>query len=373
MQCAVFWLHCREKLPNKWGHPEESLWTEYIQAELETCLGGDAAACQDTVKAYQGRVVGAMVCSGSMVPSITSVLSPSQHCVWDFWALSRYVEEQLFFCTVHECFTLAEPQLVRESNLRQMKSGSFFKMTAPSCEKCFATETSTGDTVQSILNAWALRYGLPDLTERPQRTTLDCCNMFAPHCVLVASGRWKSYAFPVPACKQSRNSLGMSIANRLWRPLGINLAAPAVAANAAVGGPEKFSAPLMQDMADQLRILYNIAVDEESMTQEELQHLEGQISFLQDFRDKHILQEADRERTQFRLEYLLSNMMLAGYLKQSSNLLEALKWAIQISVPHPGMREELRCRISKPHAAPSRSTLHRHRLTVICQRHRGQG
>ena len=131
--------------------------------------------------------------------------------------------------------------------------------------------------------------------------------------------------------------------------------------NAGDPGNE-FNPGMLQDVADQLRI--QLKRDTQPLDQHEVESLKFCIGWVQGVRDAFVRQSALKSHYAYSMTQLVNSLLMAGYLKESARLKDALKIALRLSIPDHGLQTYLINELDQGHAIPSSTTLQRHRFTI---------
>lgn len=98
----------------------------------------------------------------------------------------------------------------------------------------------------------------------------------------------------------------------------------------------------------------------------ELHEAVSHVTSLQSIADTMFRASHMRLKKVYDMKYLVNCLMLAGYLRNSGELLIAVRYACALAIPDDRFRKYIDSELMKPQAVPSATTLYRHRLTAGC-------
>ena len=375
----ILWIHAKPPLKARatsaWHVPEKQLYTTTIKRalassgvvparfRLELHDHSSPNQWQSAFEHLDSHVVGLCLVDASRIPDPYAYLTGPERQLSDYWKNTLYGTLPLVFYTILDAKPLSVPVRVHEAYGREGKSGMFFKLTQASWERLrntpLALTNGQSNRVDDLIATWTAAHNV-NLANRDH--VMIALNAVVPHAVLLVSGVWKCYAFPLPPFR-NRNALGFSLVRWLIDPLDRDVAAMEQfrELEVAMVDRDNFSMDHIQDISDQLR--YQLTRTHELGEHDRL-ILKGHILRLQAIRDNLVASSHQLCRRSYNVSILVSSMLLAGYLKDSSHLRESLDFAIRIVIGDDSMAKYFSDQLKQDHAVPGRSTLHRHRLSV---------
>lgn len=184
--------------------------------------------------------------------------------------------------------------------------------------------------------------------------------MPVPHVIFCLLGAWDRWLIPICTGRVAAG-LGLHEALPLTRPPGLDIAAAQQDGAEhnrlleAMDSVDKFQPDELQKLADLLRGSYRAQPSVE---------IAEQIRWLERRRDIALRQRLLQTQFAFDLEFLVSCLVLAGFLRNMAAFSEALRFAICVGVYDVALRNHILSDLRVPRAVPSTTTLRRHRLTV---------
>ena len=363
--CVLAWLFARSPersriCEGRGNLPAEACFTQFVKAELvaggvvaDLDQAADAPDWQARLARLHAHVVGLVLLRPLFIPDTLSVLSRAQRAVSDFWHVTKYKHCQLLFVEAIEVTRFDPPEVVN-INLQQQLPRSLF-----ACLSYWSAHRLQQRAHQSIAN-WVARHNLQEdaLRERSSKTSLVMA-LPTPHAMLLAHGRWSSWAFPV-ARGRVAGGLGIRLARPLMLPFAADIVGPG-GGDDDDGEPAEnqnvfdgFAPETLQDLADLLR---------QGLQEGPNELAQKYVRWLQDRRRFMLESELLRTRRAYRLTHLVMCLIYAGFLKNASHLLQSLRFAVAVAVSDDALRDHLLNCINQPHSIPSRTAVRRHRLT----------
>ena len=317
----------------------------------------------DWVNAFadtQDKVHAVALLSPTSFVKFGEVLDPREVHVKDFWNLTRYRSAPLLRLRVLEILCLRDPTAVRLSHATNVPKGLFFNMSQMSFDNMITTEQeSRGVDVQEVVRQWSVRHdlNLGELLDDAGRFRIGIVMPY-PHCLLCTLGKWDRWL--IPACSgRLAAGLGLFYAPLLTRPPHLNIADAEASANAHQVALEEVDAwdPLtpetLQSTTDELRRLF------QTQPTEQLAQL---ILWLERRRESALRQALLQHKLAYEMEFLMSCLILSGFLSNVATFGDVLRFAIVAGVQDPSLRAHISKPLLQPHSVPSTTTLRRHQL-----------
>jgi len=206
---AVYTSAVRQSLLAAGAVPEE------IQAEF---AGAAPAKWAQQLTHFDEKVFGLALLRTSIVATTTTLLTPTQRALMDYWGATKYWKLPLVFVDIVEVISLATPQRYYTSQLQRVARSMFSTISLLTADRCFKVGTTNGVPMSGVIQRWANQYGLGnDVVDGNNRT---CAIMTTPHALLCSRGYWKTWGFPFFHGNLSKG-MGFHIARPLWEPLQI--------------------------------------------------------------------------------------------------------------------------------------------------------
>ena len=215
---------------------------------------------------------------------------------------------------------------------------------------------SISDTVQE----WSHRHNLDidSLYDINGRILTALC-MPIPHCLHVVDRKWQTWALPLPASKVAQSALGLFMLDPLLRDVDMQSA-------------QQRSADLADDLvaSDTMDLITPVGIN---MLQNTLRRafaanpdedLARQIIWLQRRRNNLIEFKLVNAMKAFECIRLVRMLMVAGYMRNMSEIQNALKFAVAAAFRDAALLKHVLSELEESQAVPSKTTLYRHQLTL---------
>ncbi len=296
-----------------------------------------------------GQVVGAFLARPLYCSSLLSLLGNQERAVKDHWDQLKHASAPLLFFEVVDALILQEPKAVHAyAGHAGPPQTLAFPITPWSAERVLESACAGGSwTVGEMIRSWGVH---------PSGGPVVALQMPAAHAVLVAGKAWKRYALPFARARW----LGW----QHLRPLGAPSPLPQQP-SACAGAVEPLSPELLQRAGDLLRTWAATNIDGGVAGAVPMEEIAFHVQWMQNMRDDMMRAMCLNTRRAFDLEVLLHSMMTVGFLKSSHRLVPTLTYALNILLREDApLRDHLLRLAAKDRAAPTASTLYRHRLTL---------
>jgi hypothetical protein len=163
----------------------------------------------------QGNTCGIALAKANIsCPDVCTFLTGQQRQLVDFWRRTSYSENDLAFIELVEAQPMQDPQpTYDERHSDRAKSGFFFNATIASHDRFrgagLAYPSDDAKTVSDILGQWSIKYGC-DIA-----SSCVCLNATVAHAILLSTGFWRYYAFPVRV-SLAKGRTGLNLVKPLW-------------------------------------------------------------------------------------------------------------------------------------------------------------
>lgn len=152
---------------------------------------------------FDGQTVGVMLVKPRGYLKHHTVMSPPERALRDYWMLTRFGPSNLFQVDVVRAVRLAHPISVNQLYAGQVPKGLFFKVSPHSCATLeHDAVDANGVRVQEHMARWSSEFG--DCFPQQAATAAEGVRTFPPavgmpvaHALLVASGHWPVWSFPL--------------------------------------------------------------------------------------------------------------------------------------------------------------------------------
>ena len=153
-----------------------------------------------------------------------------------------------------------------------------------------------------------------------------------PHSLLLASGQWVSYGFPVPRRPKVRGGLGLNFVGGLWGDFELR---------------EPFEPPAAFNLAD-VNVVGNVT-DVLRQCHAELEGagmpLEGAVRYMVLNMDGHHrrmqIGHLQRTRSAYTMHVWLNTIVMTGWLRSTENLLSTLRLATKVVIADEASQDYL--------------------------------
>lgn len=201
--CHLIWLHAMPETTFQRTHGDvrldgKTVITNQVKTDLATVYTGidDGTTATEWGKVlkerYSHTTVGlAVVRPQPQYANCFTILSQSQRSVYDFWhqaVPSEASDGSILFFDILDAKAFARPQHVYRKQLAS-RSCQFFNMTVASRDRLLGAQAADGRAMSEWVSTWAQNFAIHD-----SESALTV-QMPAPHAVLCAFGRWKSWGF----------------------------------------------------------------------------------------------------------------------------------------------------------------------------------
>ena len=255
---------------------------------------------------------------------------------------------------------LQQSRRVNIAGLSKANKATFINLTRLSVDTLLDQETVCHRVMRDVVHDWERSYNgcraIADSEEMRFAVRLP-----SPHCLLLSSNVWKSYALPLVRGRIA-GGMGAShpLARRLMQPLLSVAAGAEVDVNQDDADVFALNPVYIQSLADSIRELAASSALEGLQRSEIKYHLE----ILQRSRDLMVVATHSSRTKTFDIDSLINCLMLSGFLRSSASMRLAIKYAIKSISLEPSTQARCLDLLSEKHSVPSRTTIYRHRLTL---------
>ena len=369
--------------------PPSHLWPDIVRTQLRQCpqdlvrvrvphVQNNASSTEASLQAWQTSfqdlhclAVGYVELEVEGSADCTKVLDATTRVSADFWAMTNFCHNPLVLCKARQTLLFQKGVSVHALGATltwQARNWSFLL---------------TPSSVRTLQRHWASTVHPAEADKGPPQSEVAIF-LPVPHALLLLSGLWVSYAFPLlPAPTGPRKT-------RSWFHLCQHLQKaaaflPALDLRAGLPGhaeagqgrrpaqaqvaqllPQGYSPELLLHLADTLRSVLPTCPPVERA------RCETTIAELADRRDKMLLQMLERDRHVHSIDLIIESVLLSSMLRSAADLLDVIKAALRVAVPDAGVAARYLRLLEQKHQVPAVTTLRRHRFTLLTGFYRWQ-
>ncbi len=280
---------------------------------------------------------------------------------YDYFQRTKYQCQPLLTVSVIDIMHFDPPQEAFSNENMGMTKGMFFHLTQASSERMLAlNDSTTGMAVRDVIQAWGLRYnnGTAIPTDNPAAlgSVLLGVKIPAPHVLLLPHKSTNAFTIPVPRNKYVRNTgMRFDLGARFLR--GIEL----LDGHRPADGNLHWNPLTMLRTADFLRAGL-LQSEKLQLCREEVL---DSISILTSLRESALDTTWRASEKAFRMEHLISCLMVSGSMKAAKGLGDIMVHSIRAAVPDKVARQYYEDLLTQARAVPSADTIIRHRMCAV--------
>jgi len=273
-----------------------------------------------------GHVFGLALVETKVSMSVETFLTSRERQVADYWMMSIHRDKLLVFVNILEC-ARCEPVRFRNRNLDYGDPFLFAEMGHATHDRLMRDGTIDGRRYCDVLDGWAARHNF-DRNQNRDGYILSAIVMPTAHAILCAHRYWHVWGFPfIPKHKRQRSSY--AIGQALWQ--GMEMDGDIVGDENEV---EPFGPSNLLDVADSLRQCLPMIPDGDQ--NQDL--LKFHIRKLDTMRNNFLLSRALLSRRAFAMDNIINLVVVAGLMRDVTDLPDVLKMSLQVSIPEPNLR-----------------------------------
>ena len=305
---------------------------------------------------FDGHVVGVAVLKKLWRPTALDYVAREASLQRNFWDV--FVPgHRIMYCDGLDAMQFREPVPIFQLRTSgQRRGAAFTALTVTIVERCLASTTLNGQTIQQVFARWnAMLLQDHDLFEATlEKASRVCIRLFAPWAVCVASALWRVVCVSVG--DGSRRSAAQS---------GLRLVPEIMPDFNDEDHSDETSIFDLGFNPSSLQSLIQLLQRNASALGQEGRAAEVHINWLSKVRLSLIKSSHGGGKRAYELLFLLQCVLLASNSSHSNSLKDLCLRAVDVCIESEPVRAYIKeCLESDATCIPSRATLYRHRLTL---------